>query len=303
MKFEVTVLIPAYNATRYLAQTLDSVVSQSYSQWHIVVVDDGSKDGTAELAEDYALRLPGRMTVLRKENGGVSSARNLGIRESRGDIIALLDADDIWLPNRLTETLKPFAADPEVGLVYGRIVRIDSEGRQLGPPQAEQPPVPGRSMVVDLFLRRVHIPSPTVTIRRGCLERVGGFDETLVTTEDRDLWMRIAGHYKVSYVPEVVAQYRMAPGSITKNTDRMLRNQLRFVEKHSGVPELSGDVVRQALCATYRDQGDVHELNGNWGTAAGYFARAVRHWPWDRAAYGSLARVLWKRCSGLGAAR
>lgn len=299
---EATVLIPAYNATRYLARTLESVVGQSYPHWHIVLVDDGSSDGTASLAEDFAARIPGRMTVLRKPNGGVSSARNLGIRESQGDLLALLDADDIWLPNRLSETVKPFEADSEVGLVYGRIVRIDPDGEVLGPPQNPQPPG-GAVAMVDIYVRRVHIPSPTVTIRRSCLDRVGLFDETLVTTEDRDLWMRIAAEYKVVYVPEVIAQYRIAPGSITKNTDRMLRNQLRFIEKHASDRGIGPSVVRQALSATYRDQGDVHELNGNWSTAARYFARAIQHWPWDSVAYRSLVRALWNRNTAAGANR
>ena len=124
----VDVIIPAYNAARFLPASLDSVIAQSFPDWRILLVDDGSTDDTPELVRPYQDRLGLRLRYIRQVNAGLPAARNTAIRHSTAEFLALLDADDIWLPQRLEHTLERFHQQPKAGLVYGFNARIDSQG-------------------------------------------------------------------------------------------------------------------------------------------------------------------------------
>src|SRR5579862_5259447 len=124
----VSVIIPAYNAARYLPSSIESVMAQTYQDWEIVVVDDGSTDNTKTVLSSYQEQLQDKIHCIHQSNRGLPAARNTAIRASRGEIMALLDADDVWLPARLSRSVRELDRDPEIGLVHSRVARIDDQG-------------------------------------------------------------------------------------------------------------------------------------------------------------------------------
>jgi glycosyltransferase involved in cell wall biosynthesis len=197
----VDVIIPAFNAAKYLPAALESVGAQTFEDWQIVLVDDGSTDNTAEVVAPFIDRFGPKLKYIKQENRGMSAARNAAIRASTSEWIALLDADDVWAPCRLAESIQAFATRPRAGIAYGLITYMDHAGRPLGTFQGNAGRVEG-SIAPYIYMRKVELPCVTVTIRRACIDQVGLFDETMRSTEDRDLWLRIALHHEVASSPK-----------------------------------------------------------------------------------------------------
>jgi glycosyltransferase involved in cell wall biosynthesis len=276
----VDVIIPAYNAARYLPTAIESVEAQSFEDWRILLVDDGSTDDTAEVVAPYIERLGPKLKYIKQANGGLPAARNTAIRNSTAEFLALLDADDVWLPCRLAESLKIFEDRPRVGMSYGFIHLIDQEGRFLETLNGVQRHAEG-NIAPYIYMRVVQLPCPTITFRRRCVDEVGLFDETMRATEDRDMWFRIALKYEVGLVPHVIANYRTSPASMTTDPDRMLRAQLQFIEKHYGSPGCGWGTRRFALSRCYRQRAEALERRGEKVAALKSSARALLFYPWD----------------------
>jgi glycosyltransferase involved in cell wall biosynthesis len=251
----VDVIIPAYNAARYLPAAIESVIAQTCTAWRIILVDDGSVDNTRDIASGYASILQDKLTYIWQPNAGLPAARNAAIRCGSAELLALLDADDIWLPTRLEHSLKAFAHSAQVGLAYGFISRIDADGRVIDTCSAKQKHGEGR-IAPYIYRRSVDLPCPTITFRRACLEKAGYFDENLHASEDRDLWLRIAQHYEVRLVPHVIACYRISPHAMTRDPERMLKAQLLFIEKHFGAPGCGWRARSIALSGVYRQYAE-----------------------------------------------
>jgi glycosyltransferase involved in cell wall biosynthesis len=274
----ISVIVPAYNAALYLSHAIDSVLAQTYLNWEIVIVDDGSADNTCAVVDSYRPKLQDRLRYIHQPNRGVSAARNAGIRAARGEFIALLDADDVWLPRRLERGVKAMDADPDTGLVHARVARIDTQGSVTGQLKVEPKYLSGR-IARHIYTRHAHLICTTVMFRKNCLETAGWFDETMHVTEDRDLWFRIALRYKVAYIDEVSAYYRLSPSSTTANLERLLKGQLYFVAKHHKSGAASRLEQLQALGNIYRELGDSLFRGGAVTKAIGSYLRAVGYNP------------------------
>jgi len=277
---KVDVIIPAYNAAKYLPTAIESVIAQTFNDWRILIVDDGSTDGTADAAAPYLERLGSRLVYIRKANGGVSSARNLGICQATAQYLAMLDADDEWMPCRLSESLQILDSRPEVGLTYGFIRRIDAQGRLIDTVNRRQRRGEGR-IARYIYTKEVDIPCATVTVRRSCLDEVGLFDETLKVTEDRDLWLRLALQYEIALVPFIVANYRISNESITAVPDRMLQAQKQFIEKNYGAEGCGWLARRIALGRVYKQRADSLSAQQHPWKAAKCSLRALMLNPFD----------------------
>ncbi|MDP9051305.1 MAG: glycosyltransferase family 2 protein [Acidobacteriota bacterium] len=274
----VDVIIPTFNAARYLPSALESVISQTFDDWQILLVDDGSTDNTVEVVGRFQDRLGPKLKYIKQENGGVSSARNAAIRASSSEFIALLDADDVWLPCRLSESLKALAECPQAGLSYGLIRSIDPEGR-LGDAWAGNLDHKEGMIAPHIYMRTVELPSPSITVRKKCIDEVGVFDETFLVTEDRDLWLRIALKYEVAFVPEVIALYRTSPGSLSTDPNRMLQAQVKFIQKNYGAAGC-GLLRRQAaLARSYKQQAENLKARGRAWAALQTSLRALALYP------------------------
>ena len=274
----VDIILPAYNAAHFLPMALDSVMGQSFADWRILLVDDGSTDETSAIAARYAERLGPKLLYLHQDNRGLPAARNTAIRHAEAEFLALLDADDVWLPHRLEASLKLFAGRPEIGLSYGLIEGIDSSGKVVGR-FTDRKRHPEGWIAPLIYMRTMDLPCPTVTLRRACVEQSGLFDETLRATEDRDLWVRIAQHFQVACVPEVIAQYRTSPQAMTTDPERMLRAQLQFVEKHFRSPGCGVRARRVALSWIYRQRAEALAKRGRMREAVGSAFHAVALYP------------------------
>ena len=199
----VSVVIPLYNARDVIRDTIESVFGQTYHDYEIVVIDDGSTDGSGEVLRAYGDRL----RYIQQPNGGVAQARNRGIAASRGRYIALLDHDDLWEPEKLAKQVAILDARSEVGMVVTDVAHIDRTGRpmhQFGP--AYQPQHEFARLFVQGF-----VPTPSATlIRKSVLEAIGGFDEQFNSAgmDDHELWTRIAAATTIVGLSEPLTSHR-----------------------------------------------------------------------------------------------
>ncbi len=279
----VDVVIPARNAERYIGFAIDSVIAQTYPHWRITAVDDGSTDKTLELLLHYRQKLGGRFEVISQPCRGVAAARNNAIRHSNGEWIAFLDADDIWLPERVSEGLRVMAGNDHTGLAFGRVSLIDEHGALLRESDSggKGPTLRG-DVAVLIYTRKLHVLTPTVLLRRRCLEEVGLFDETLPPSEDRDLYYRIARRYEVAFIDKVLALYRRHSASATADSARVREAQLRFIEKHYRSGEVKPAHRRAALSSVYYEQGHVYLQRRDYRRALCDFVRALWYEPHHR---------------------
>jgi glycosyltransferase involved in cell wall biosynthesis len=235
----VSVVIPLYNLRRFVAEAIESALAQTLPAdvVEIVVIDDGSTDGSSEIARRYVPRI----RYVRQENRGLSAARNAGIRESTAPLLAFLDADDRLLPEKLASQLDVFERHPDVGLVYSGVRHVDETGRLL--PQQGWAKDEG-----DVFPRLVlgNLIHPLVAVvRREPVERAGGFDETLTSAEDWDLWLRISRiGLRWRCVDRALADYRIRADAMHQNAGRMVANCLRVLDKCFADPTLPDDIQR-----------------------------------------------------------
>ncbi len=297
----VDIIIPAFNAARYLPAAIESVVEQTFEDWRILLVDDGSTDNTAEVISPFRERLGPKMKYIPQSNGGLPAARNTAIRNSSAEFLALLDADDVWLPNRLFESLKCFKDRPQVGLAYGRTSRIDHEGELIDTWRGNDKWVEG-NIAPYIYMFEVQLPCPTMTFRRKCIEEVGYFDETMRATEDRDLWFRIAQQYEVAFAPEVIALYRISQNSMSADPERMLKAQLRFVQKHYRSPHCGLRARQIARARAYRQYAEALKLRHLPLSALVSSLRALASDPLDTDNSRTAASML-LNCAGIGRIR
>lgn len=214
----VSVIIPCYNQAHYLGEAIESVLAQSYPHYEIIVVDDGSPDNTAEVTAKY----PG-VRYVRQKNQGLSGARNTGIRQSKGKYLVFLDADDRIVPDALQVGVNCLHVHPECAFVSGHHRYIKGDGLLLN----EYPPEPIDSDRYLALLQRNYIGMhATVMYQRYIFDSVGGFDTTLKSCEDYDLYLRIARQFPIFRHDEMVAEYRWHDSNMTKNSQRMLKSAL-----------------------------------------------------------------------------
>lgn len=211
----VSVVIPVYNGMAYLRETLESVFAQTCPDFELIVVDDGSTDDTPRIIASYGSRI----RSFRQPNGGGASAINLGIRQARGEWIAWLSADDLWSPTKLEEQVGAIDARPFIGLLYSDFVTIGATGNVLS--RVHLPPPPSRRGCVVELMRRCFINGCASLIHREVFARIGLFDEKDRITYDYDMWLRLAPHFDIRYLPEVLASYRVHPGQLSRREEAM----------------------------------------------------------------------------------
>ncbi len=293
----VDVIVPAFNAAKTLPFALESVSAQTFDDWRVLLVDDGSTDNTAQVAAPFLQRFGPRIQYIKQENRGLPAARNTAIRASTAEFLALLDADDAWLPCRLAESVKVLRERPQAGLAYGGVTCIDAEGRPGKTFVGSRRGAEGR-IAPRIYMRKIDLPCPTVIFRRSCVDVVGCFDETMRATEDRDLWLRIAQRYEVAFVPMVLAYYRVSPGSMTGDPQRMFQAQMQFIEKHYGAPGCGWMARRTALSQCYRQRAEALWARDQGWAALGSSLHALALVPADTGNARTAGSML-LRCAGL----
>jgi glycosyltransferase involved in cell wall biosynthesis len=243
----VSVVVPAYNYARFLPGALASVLGQTWRDFELLVIDDGSTDDTSRVVRPY-LADP-RVHYQRIDRGGPSRARNVGISRARAPLVAFLDADDMWLAAKLARQLPLFRQEPRPGIVYTRRGLINEAGHDL----VSWEPAPQRGAVLEALLHGNFICLSSCMIDRHVFDRVGLFDEALSQAEDYDLWLRAAPHFVFDFVDEPLVRYRIGHASLTCRLEERVRSveQIlhRFQARQHG-PNLR-PLVRAKLAGTY----------------------------------------------------
>lgn len=271
----VSVVIPAYNRAATIRAAIESVLRQSFADFELVVVDDGSTDGTLDAAaavDDPRLRL-----VPAPRNLGAAGARNLGVAEARAPLVAFQDSDDEWLPTKLEKQMARLAAAPDrIGCYCGLLVvgaldpRPGERTRLAYNPPPETLPVEGD--ILAPMLGRNLVSTQTLVVRRDAFRDLGGFDEGMPALEDWDFAIRLAARGPLAFVDEPLVLQRFSENSLTRHADRQLAAQARMVEKNLALYEARPD----ALAGQYYALAGLARRLGRYGEARALLARARR---------------------------
>ncbi len=289
----VSAVVPAYNCAPYLAIAIDSILDQTEPVLEVIVVDDGSTDGTAELLAAY--RGHARIRVLSQRNRGQASARNRGLAACRGDLVGFCDADDLWLPDKIERQLSVFTADPDLGVVYTDLIYVDEQGQYLPTPH----PARASGWIAADLLAFGNVTFGTSLIRRDALLEIGGFDESIDMGDDYDLLLRLSARYRFQYLDVPLYLYRQRSGQLSLNKERRFANALatmrRFLAANPGL--ISRGLERRALAWTFLSRGRSRASRGLFPGALADFGRSFRYRPGDLILWKSLVRLLlgWRR--------
>jgi glycosyltransferase involved in cell wall biosynthesis len=270
----VSVVIPAYNGGELLRAAVDSVLAQTYEPIEIVVVDDESP----EPIEPFLTEVLDRIRVVRQANTGTAGARNRGVREARGEFVALLDQDDLWDPDKLARQMPKFD-DPAIALVHAGARFVNTEGMVTSTVTADP------NLDTHRMLEACHLAVQTAVIRRSVLGDVGLFDTSLSAADDWDMWIRIIDRFRVAAVPEPLATVRVHPGNQSNNAELMYSSAQQLLAKHAHIHGSCRE-CRQAL------------RKAALANRQSYYGR-LRHQARDRAAAGDRAGALRLTARGL----
>lgn len=208
----VSAIIPCYNAAKFLPEAIESVISQTYDNIEIIVVNDGSTDGTDQVVCPYL----DKIQYVKQANAGPAAARNNGISHANGEYIAFLDADDLWRADKIQKQIEIIDTCTDIAMVYSKFENFCND---TGEKLSVMPDSTPSGLLFDLILQKNIIALPSVLLRKSKIIEVGGFDESLATAEDTNLWLKIAYNYPIQAVPEVLFFRRMHRGNISSRVD------------------------------------------------------------------------------------
>jgi glycosyltransferase involved in cell wall biosynthesis len=274
----ISVITASKNYARFLPQALGSALAQTFSNWELIVIDDGSTDDTAAVIQPFLA--DERIRYVKSDRLGQSRAKNLGLALSRGEFVAFLDADDVWVPTKL-ERQMPLFDDPDVGVVFSRRSLIDEAGQPL--PLRSEPPFPRGRVLNDLFVRNFVCFSSAV-VRRSVFERVGRFDESLDLAIDYDLWLRVAKHFAFDFVDEPLVKYRTGHGNLSKRLSDRVATACSIMTRAVRRGGLASRTFAEGFASTCRTLGYVLRRSEP-GESLRWYATALR---WPQGRYESL---------------
>jgi glycosyltransferase involved in cell wall biosynthesis len=278
----ISVIIPTYNSGYWVAQAVQSALAQTYTRVEVIVVDDGSTDDTKERLAPWGSRI----RYVSQENGGPSKARNRGIKEAQGDLVAFLDADDFWLPEKLAKQWGALRANSDVALVHTDVYQLYEPASEQVYLYRRRERFSGRCYTEFFWGNRVH--TSTVMVTRRCLDQIGSFDESIhgASTEDLDLWIRIARQYSLAYVNEPLVFYRHHPSNGSLNQRVMAENEHYVLAKALKVNcglnrTLDWGRIRQRMFELAFQAGYSNVNIDNLLRARRYFREALYHNPFS----------------------
>lgn len=258
----VSVVIPVYNRGKFVGETVRSVLAQTYRDFEIVAVDDGSTDDSLAVLNSFA----GDIQILRHPNGenrGQSAAINLALRRIRGRYVAILDSDDLWAPEKLAVLVEYLEAHPEIGLVYSNGQWVDEEGNSKGViygASHEESSDPAKVLMNCYFA----LPSNSV-VRREAYEKAGPFDESYRTAQDHDMAVRLAEVTRLAYVDRVLWSYRRHTASVSKRSgEKRWRVGFQILEKATRRYPYSPEVIRKRRAVLHFRLGQLAKEQGAW---------------------------------------
>lgn len=273
----VSVLMPVYNGSEYLSKAIESVLAQSYRNFELIIVNDGSTDNSSAIIKDYLI--DPRIRYIDQQNTGVAAARNAGISIASGELIALLDQDDIWLPDKLILQVMFMKENPDVGLVhtYARYINESSEFmdcREIG----------GDCYVgwcTDKLLMGNGLLALTVLMKSSLLKQCGGFTQSRAPADDWDLWLRISRLASFGFIADVCAHYRLHGRNESRHLLKMKRAEISVLidylfEFKKYLTSWEKYVAERKLVDCYTDAAIIAKTNGKTDDAHRYTINAIK---------------------------
>lgn len=275
-------MIPVYNEIKYLKEALLSVLNQSFAEYEVLIIDDGSSSDIVTALDTFS-SYDDRIYVHHISHGGVSYARNIGIELSSGTFIAFLDADDIWMPNKLEKQVSLLESQPKVGVVYTNAEFISTEGTLIGKTICEHwnmSPMPSGN-ILESLLEKSFIVQSTVITRSTCFKEVGKYDENLRRGEDWHMFIRLAKHYEFVFIDEILVHYRRHQGSVSLSSESQLNDVLSVVNVIFSDPDLSAyqNKRKNALVSIYLHEGVWNLKHGKPRHARDFFLSILKEHP------------------------
>lgn len=260
----VSIIIPTYNRPELLREALDSIAAQTFRDYEVIVVDDGSTPPIAEAIVDH----PVRPKIIRQNRQGPGAARNRGIAEAKSDLVAFLDSDDLWMPTKLERFVAALRENPAISIFYGPMVPIDAQRHEVaGRTKARRA---GR--ITEALFKSCFVDVPTVVCRKDVLTRAGGFDASLPVCEDYDLWLRVSLTEPFGLIEEPLAKRRLHNDRLSKSA--MGRNfaaraqmLLRFYENNKRSGALSECTAHSRLARAFFVAGRAALREGDYSLA------------------------------------
>ena len=279
---KVSVVIPCFNGEAYLSQTLDSVVKQSFCNYEIIVIDDGSTDSTSDIVIEFQKRFSSKIKYYLQENQGVAVARNSGIRNARGEYIAFIDADDEWTADKLQAAVEVLDANSDVILVHTKVQYISEKGELLETVAHKTENQSGR-LFKKLYLRKANIATSSVIFRRGVVERGAIFDENLTRLgcEDRDFWLQVSKIGIIAYINKVQVKYKVRGGSLSRNREKMLQGREYVANKHKTGFFWPWLALRHAKAVIKKEEGDEYLFNSEYRHALSRYISSLVLYPFS----------------------
>ena len=265
MKGLVSVIVPVYNREHLVSEAVDSILSQTYKNLEIILINDGSKDASLNVLREYERRFPEKVRVLDQQNQGQTIARNNGIKIAQGEYIAFLDSDDLWVEKKLERQIPLF--EPGVGLVYSGTEIINEDGQTI-----RVEPADGNlsGNIYPQLLMKNRMTGGTVVVTAEVLDRVGVFSTDFKAAENWDLWLRICKVSQARVVAEPLTKYRVHSDNMSGDTQLMLNAKLKIMEKHCDLASKDTVIARYSRLA----YADYHYREGLHYFASGEFYRA-----------------------------
>ena len=294
----VYIILPVYNREDYLPAALESILKQTYPNYELIAVDDGSIDSSYEILKGFAYRFKGRLTIIRQENKGPSYARNRGIQAAQGEYIAFLDSDDFWREDKLQKQVDLFRAHRNVAFIYSGYYLVDEKGKIIG----EYRPDPRFSGNIydKLWKYENNISGGTIFVERSKIVRAGMFDPELRGAENLDLRLRLSRLGTVYFIDECLYFYRRHHGNLTVFQTEMQNYHRMLLSKHSSELKREGYLFRIANARLLYKEGMQEFSIRRYRSALGKFIKSIYWCPFFWESYLQAIRCcLGKRANNL----
>jgi len=282
-----SVIVTSFNREDFIGECLQSVLDQTFRDFELIVVDDGSTDRTPQIVETY--RYDPRVRFYQKENGGQASALNVGLQRSSAPLIAFLDSDCRWRPTRLERHDQVLKEAPSYGVAFSENVHIDARGALLGSPTMKR----HSGWITEALLQDNCVPFNSVTIRRPIIEQVGPFNAALRRNPDYEFWLRVSLATPFLHFPEVLTEYRVMANQLSSNTAARFESTKAilqdFLTRHGdleGVPPR-----RRVMAGFYYRKSTHHARRGELLQALGDLLSSITLSPWNRRNLIGTARI------------
>ena len=286
---KVSAIMPVYNRERYLAAAIESVLNQTYKNIELIIVDDGSSDLSLSIAQKYSNMYPDKIRVLAQSNQGPSNARNNAIKCAEGEIIAFIDSDDLWSPDKIELQIEKFREHPNAGFIYSGYYTVNDTGDFL------RECLPDKTMEGFLYDKlwtlENNISGGTILVAKNKLLESGGFDEDLKGAENLDLRMRLSILGEVFFVNKCLYHYRKHDSNLTTDFSAMSDCQLSLIDKHFGKTFTFSNSMYRRVMSKYHYKNGANEFsNMKLLSAIPHFCRAIALSPFNVECYLRLFR-------------